>query len=429
VGNTIYFASLLLIPLSIGIAILRYRLWDIDILINRTLVYGTLTVLVVLIYGLIVSAIGGFFHVSGNPIVSLVATGVIAVLFQPLRERLQRAANRLMYGERDDPYQVLSRLGQRLGEASAPGALLPRVVETIAQALKIPYAAISLNQGNDMHIAAAYGQTTSDLVRLPLVYQGETVGELALAMRAPGEAFSKVDLSLLHNIANEAGMAVHAVQLTADLQRSRERLVTAREEERRRLRRDLHDGLGPALGALTLKLDAARNLLTSNPEAVDRMLLELKVQSQAAIADIRRLVYELRPPALDDLGLATALREYASQSAGLNGISISIDMPDSLPPLPAAVEVAVYRIVQEGLNNVVRHSGAGNCHIRLTIDDDLQLEITDDGAGISPDRPSGVGLTSMRERAEELGGTFAAVARPEGGTRLLARLLLAEYEK
>jgi signal transduction histidine kinase len=372
--------------------------------------------------------------VSGNPIVSLVATGVIAVLFQPLRERLQRAANRLMYGERDDPYQVLSRLGQRLGETSTPEALLPGVVETIALALKVPYAAISLRQGNDMQIAAAYGQPTSDLVRLPLLYQGETVGDLALARRAPGEAFSNVDMTLLRNIANEAGMAAHAVQLTADLQRSRERLVTAREEERRRLRRDLHDGLGPTLGALTLKLDAARNLLTTNPEAVDKLLLDLKAQSQAAIADIRRLVYELRPPALDDLGLAMALREYASQIGNLNGLLIVVAMPDSLPPLPAAVEVAVYRIAQEGLNNVVRHSGAANCHIRLAIDDDLELEITDDGAGIPPNdegrsRHSGVGLTSMRERAEELGGTFSATVAPEGGTRLLARLPLSGYDK
>ena len=181
---------------------------------------------------------------------------------------------------------------------------------------------------------------------------------MTLARRAPGNFFSKVDMELLESIAQEAGMAAHAVQLTADLQRSRERLVTTREEERRRLRRDLHDGLGPVLGALTLKLDAARNLLAADPEAVDRLLLDLKAQSQGAIADMRRLVYELRPPALDDLGLASALREYANQCANLGGLRIALEIPETFPVLPAAVEVAAYRIVQEGLNNVVRHARA-----------------------------------------------------------------------
>jgi signal transduction histidine kinase len=444
IGTALYFLALLLMPLSIGIAILRYRLWDINILINRTLVYTSLTALVVTLYVLIVGSLSALLQVSGNLLVSLIATGVIAAVFQPLRERLQRGANRILYGERDDPYRVLSHLGQRLGQAATPEALLPNVVETIAQALKVPYAAIALKQGDDLQTAsmkatlASYGQPESDLVRLPLVYQGETVGELALARRAPGESFSKVDMGLLQSIAHEAGMAAHAVRLTADLQHSRERLVTAREEARRRLRRDLHDGLGPALGAITLKLDAARNLLVSNPERADKMLLELKGQTQAAIADIRRLVYELRPPALDDLGLASALREHAAQLGSLNfpegnpQMSITVDIPDDVPPLSAAVEVAAFRIVQEALNNVVRHANARNCAVRLSINGDLSLtgaliiEVVDDGVGLAPERRSGVGLTSMRERAEELGGTFLAEALPGGGTRIWARLPLAK---
>jgi signal transduction histidine kinase len=364
-------------------------------------------------------------HVSGNLVVSLIATGVIAVIFQPLRERLQRAANRLLYGERDDPYEVLARLGQRLEETSTPEAVLPNVVDSIAQALKIPYAAIALKQGDVLQVAAAHGQPTAEPVRFPLNYQGEPVGELAVARRAPGEAFSKTDMNLLRNIAQEAGMAAHAVRLTADLQRSRERLVTAREEERRRLRRDLHDGLGPVLGALTLKLDAARNLLATNPEAVDKLLLDVKVQAQGAITDIRRLVYALRPPALDDLGLASALREYASQCAGAgDGLAITVDIPRVLPALPAAVEVAVYRIVLEGLNNVVRHAKARSCLVRIVINETLDVEIIDDGIGLPRDRQAGVGLISMRERAEELGGSFMDGSGPEGGTRVFASLPL-----
>lgn len=423
VGTALYVIALLMMPLSIGIAILRYRLWDISILINRTLVYASLTALVVALYVLIVGSLSALLQVSGNLLVSLIATGVIAALFQPLRERLQRGANRILYGERDDPYRVLSSLGQRLGQAATPEALLPNVVETIALALKVPYAEIALKQGDELMTAASHGVPMSDLVRLPLVYQGENVGELALARRAPGETFTKMDMGLLQSIAHEAGMAAHSVQLIADLQRSRERLVTAREEARRRMRRDLHDGLGPALGAITLKLDAALNLLASNPGAVEKMLVELKGQTQTAITDIRRLVYELRPPALDDLGLASALREYAAQCS-LNNMSVSAEIPDNLPPLSAAVEVAVYRIVQEALNNVVRHANARNCVVRLSIDGDFNIEITDDGVGLPPDRRSGVGLTSMRERAEELGGTFSAGALPGGGTRIVARLPL-----
>lgn len=428
-AHTIFFVSVLLVPLSIGIAIMRYRLWDIDILVNRTLVYGALTALVVGLYVLIVGSLSALLQVSGNLLVSLIATGVIAAIFQPLRERLQRGANRLLYGERDDPYRVLSNLGQRLGQATTPGALLPNVVETIVQALKVPYAAIALKQGDELKTAASYGRPGGDLVSLPLVYQGEAIGDMALSPRAPGESFSKGDMALLQNIAHEAGIAARAVQLTADLQHSRERLVTAREEERRRLRRDLHDGLGPVLGALTLKLDAARNLLATNPEAADRILLDLKAQSQGAVADIRRLVYELRPPALDDLGLASALRQHANQISRLNGLPITVEMPETLPALPAAVEVAAFRIVQEGLTNVVRHAKATRCLVRIAINGSLDIEISDDGVGLPPDRQTGIGLISMRERAEELGGSFVAGAGPEGGTRIRARLPLARPAK
>jgi len=166
------------------------------------------------------------------------------VLVQPLRQRLQRGVNRLLYGERDEPYAVLSRLGRRLEGTLAPDAVLPAIVETVAGALKLPYAAIALREGECLAVVAAFGQPVGDPLRLPLVYRHEAVGELLLAPRAPGEPFSPADRRLLDDLARQAGVAAHAVRLTADLQRSRERLVTLREEERRRLRRDPHDGLG-----------------------------------------------------------------------------------------------------------------------------------------------------------------------------------------
>src|SRR5207247_5901746 len=228
-------------PLSFGFAMLRYRLWDIDIIINRTLVYGALTAVVVGVYVLVVGTLGTLLHTFGDFPISLLATGLVAVLFQPLRARLQRGVNRLMYGERDDPYAVLSRLASRLQATLAPESVFPTIVETVAQALKLPYAAIALKQDDEFITAASYGLSQDNPFILPLVYHTEPIGELLLAPRAPGEAFTAADRRLLEDIAHQAGAAAHAVRLPADLQRSREHLVTAREEERRRLRRDLHD--------------------------------------------------------------------------------------------------------------------------------------------------------------------------------------------
>ncbi len=211
-------------------------------------------------------------------------------------------------------------------------------------------------------------------------------------------------------------------RLTIDLQRSREHLVTTREEERRRLRRDLHDGLGPQLATLTLKLETARNRLAHEPLA-DPLLADLTTRTQAAVADIRRLVYALRPPALDELGLLAALNEQVLQYS--DQIPIRLDAPAGLPPLSAAVEVAIYRITQEALTNTVRHAQAHRCDLRLTLEEPaglLSLSIEDDGCGLPPSRGVGVGLTSMRERAEEPGGVWRIEQIPTGGMRVLAQL-------
>jgi signal transduction histidine kinase len=415
-----------IIPLTLAISVLRYRLWDIDLIMNRALVYGALTAGIIALYILLVGALSLLSQTTGSLLISLLATGLIAFLFQPLRERLQRGVNRLVYGERDDPYAVLSRLGQRLEAAYAPESVLPTIIETVAQTLKLPYVAIALNQNGEIKIAAEFGRSKSEPINLPLIYQGEPVGELILAPRAPSEHFTGTERRLLDDLARQAGVAAHAVRLTADLQRSREQLVAAREEERRRLRRDLHDGLGPQLASLALKLETARNRMADNPQAA-ALLTDLSGRTQEAVADIRRLVYALRPPALDELGLVMALREGAMQynQQGINGLNITFDAPENLPPLPAAVEVAAYRIAQEALTNVVRHAEARTCRVRLRLDESLGLlcvEVQDDGKGLLIQRRAGVGLHSMRERAEELGGTLTITSLSTGGTSVLARL-------
>jgi signal transduction histidine kinase len=441
IPDTVLYLALLLIPLSIGVAILRYNLWDIDLVINRTLVYGALTAGVVLLYVLVVGGLGALLQVRGSLIISLIATGLAAVLFQPLRERLQRWVNRLMYGERDDPYAVLSRLASRLESTPAHDAVLPTVTRTVKEVLKLPYAEIQLRREDGFETAAAAGDPVDDELRLPLVYGGETVGQLVLGSRAGEEGFSDTERRLLEDLAHQIGASAHAalmtdeaLRLSADLQRSRERLVEAREEERRRLRRDLHDGLGPQLSSQALTIDAVRALMRRDPDAAEELLLELKADAQHAVTDVRRLVYGLRPPALDDLGLIGALRETAEQY-GTKGLSVSVEAPDKLPPLSAAVEVAAYRIAQEALTNVARHAEASTCTVSLALEEArvLCVEVRDDGCGIpDPQENSsvraGVGLTSMRERASELGGTLLVEPLPAGGTRVRARLPLPKEE-
>ncbi len=296
-GNTGIYFSMLMIPLSMGVAILRYRLFDIDPIINRALVYGALTACVVGTYVLVVGYLGAVFRTGVNLLFSLIATGVVAVLFAPLRDRLQRGVNRLMYGERDDPYAVISRLGERLEATLAPESALSTIVETVAGALKLPYAAITLEQNGRFARTAEHGTPPEEPIVLPLTYGAEVVGQLVLAQRSPEEPFSPADKRLLGDLARQAGAAVHAVRLAADLQRSREQLVTAREEERRRLRRDLHDGLGPRLAAHTLKAGSARSLYPRDPAAADALLSELETDMEGAMSEVRRLVYDLRPPA------------------------------------------------------------------------------------------------------------------------------------
>jgi signal transduction histidine kinase len=404
--------SILGIVVAAGIAITRYRLYDIDLVVNRTLVYGALTIIIVGVYMLIVGGLGTLFQARGNLVIAILATGLVAVLFQPLRDRLQQGVNRLFYGQRDDPLGALSQLGRRLETAITPEEVLPMLVKTIAQTMKLPYVAISLRTGERFRIAAQSGDEVPEAITLPLVYQGESVGQLITGPRS--------------------------VQLTAALQHSRLRLVTTREEERRRLRRDLHDGLGATLAALNLEVGSLKRAIRDDPEKAEALADEFRADIRATIEDIRRLVYELRPPTLDQLGLVAAVRAQAIRSTrpdehrpDINEdpmVEVRIEAPDELPPLPAAVEVAAYRITQEALTNVVRHSQARHCIVRLDMSEDLEVEVVDDGVGVpfGHQRNGGLGLLSMRERAMELGGTCVIEPAPGGGTRVTASLPLLE---
>ncbi len=354
------------------------------------------------------------------------ATGLVAALFQPLRARLQRTVNRLVYGDRDDPNAVLAQLGRRLEVSLDPGEVFPTLSETVVQALRLPYVAVGLQRRQGLELVAEYGRPRQGAERFPLRYQEEAFGELIVEPRDRDVPFDEAERRLLETVARQASAAAYAARLNEDLQRSRERLVSAREEERRRLRRDLHDGLGPRLASQALKLEAARELLENEPERAEALIAGLLEQSQDALHEVRRLVYGLRSPALDELGLVAALREYLRQDLP-PALRFTLEAPEPLPVLPAAVEVAAYRIVQEAVTNVIRHAQATVCQVRLELvatPQVLTIEVIDNGVGLPPERTPGVGLQAMRERAEELGGSFE-ISSPEGGSRLEALLPLA----
>lgn len=421
--------AFLALPAGIAVAILRYRLYAIDLIINRTLVYGLLTIVVIGGYALAVGLVGALVSARSGFVVSLVATGVVAVSFQPLRARAQRVVNRLTYGERDEPYTAIARLGRRLEGALHPDAVLSTIVDTIGDTLALDYVAIAETPETAAGEAAAeFGSASEPAIAFPLVHQGRQVGELRLSPR-PGERLRERDRRLIEDLAPQVAAAVHAVGLTEELRVARQRVVELREEERRRIRRDLHDGLGPALAGLTFTLEAARNVAVTDLARADQLLGTATEQLQTMIGDIRKLIYGLRPPTLDELGLAASLRGLGERAA-MPKTEVSVHARDPLPPLPAAVEVAAYWITQEALTNVKRHANARVCDVRLQVESGLlQLEIEDDGQGLAQ-ATTGIGLHSMQERAAEVGGTCVVHSRGDGrGTRVIAtlpRAILAE---
>jgi signal transduction histidine kinase len=405
---------------TLAIPVVRYRLWAIDTVIRRSAAYALVTVAVAGLFAVIAAA--------GTVLASqrtgfILAAAVAAVAFAPARSYSQRLVDRLFYGQRNDPYRALSELGRRLAAVVAPGEVLPALVTAVAESLHLPYVAVE--RPADGSVLAAAGQpVTAAAVRTerwPLSYHGAEVGVLVAQPRRGEQAFDPRDRAVLDDIARQAGAAVHAEALTADLLDSRQRLVSAREEERRRLRRDLHDGLGPLLTSIGLNIDAARTRAGRQPAGgpsadVGLLLGRAKDASTQAIADLRGIVYGLRPSSLDDLGLAGAIGAHIRRlGEGVDG-RITLEA-GGLTELPAAVEVAAFRIAVEAVNNAVRHAQARRYQVRLAIDRPGQLlvEVCDDGAGREP-WPPGVGLSAMRERTAELGGTLTAGPGPGGGT-------------
>lgn len=401
-----------LLPLLLVVAVVHDGMLDIAVIVRRAVTYAVLTVLAAGVYVAVVGVVwigwGG-----RTSVLALVGTGAVALALQPLRTFTQRWVSRRVYGGRDEPYEVLTSMARRLGDAPATSEVLPELAREIAESLRLPAVAIELDLETSgvAEVAASWGPPDAAIVEFPLVHAGAEIGRLRVAPRTPTEGFTARERALLADLARHAGIVAHDARLAADLRRSRLDLVVAREEERRRLRGDLHDGLGPTLASVSLGLDAAAAQLRGDDDLV-ALLNELNGEVREAMEDIRRLVYGLRPPALDELGLVRAIEAFARSGEVVDG--------DELPPLPAAVEVAAYRVTVEAITNVRRHAQASSCRVHVRAADGvLRIVVVDDGVGLGGHAP-GVGMVSMRQRAADLGGQLAVGTAAGGGTEVRA---------
>jgi two-component system NarL family sensor kinase len=410
------------VPAAMTLAVLRYRLYDLDRVINRSLVWLVMTLLLIGGFVAIVAILRDLVMRGSTSNASLVATGLIAVAFEPVRRRVQRFVDHLLYGERDDPYKVIVNLGDLHGQTTDPDAMLPLLTSAIAGSLRVPYVAVRVAGPDGPRLVAEYGRTGTHLEEFDMVARGETLGQLLVATRGVGDRFTARERRLLADVAQYFAAVTETTRLIRDLQDSRERLIMAREEERRRLRRDLHDGVGPALTGVGMQVRAARKA-ADEPERVRRILDVMTADLQACRSEVRQLLEDLHRPAELDRGLEAALR---AQCQRFHSPSLTVDLhvASHLDGLPAAIEVAAYRIVSEALTNVAKHAKAGSCRITVDADRALSIDVVDDGIGILPARngDGGVGLESMRARAAELGGECVVTPGDPGGTAVRVQL-------
>lgn len=406
--------------IGLAVAVLRYQLFDIDRIVNRALVYFGLTLSIIVLYVLVIGYLSYLFQSQGNFLISLAATGAVAVLFAPLHRSMQRGVNRLMYGERDEPYELLMRLGRQFETALNSSDGLALTVETVASALKLPYVALALSGEEMLQVAAQYGTPQNQVVIFPMVIAGQRIGELRAATRSADEPFSQVDLQLMDNLARQISVTAHAHLLGLRLEQARLRLVTERGEARKQLGRDLHDDVGHQLTALVQQLEHLKKVMQKDSSGAEVTFSTMNQQLVSLTTHVRELAHQLYPPELELLGLAGALRE---RTLGHPNLNVMFDAPDDLPVLPAEIETAVYYITLEALTNIEKHAQAHCCRIALKLEPSLpmptlELSIRDDGRGMAESSTSGIGMLSMQARAAEVGGTFTMEPLQGGGTAI-----------
>lgn len=396
---------------AVAVGVLRYRVLGVDVIVRRTLTYALLTGLVVLV---LVGAVAAATRlVPTGPLPELVAAVLVAVVLSPARDRIQRGVDRLLYGERDDPVAALSRLTTSMDSVD-DDHLLPSVLEALARALRVDGVAVAGT------VTASYGVLPEAPERVPLVFAGEHHGDLLVGLRRGEPQLSDADRRLLVALAPLLAAVVRSLSLAADVRAEQSRVVEATQVERARLRQELHDGLGPSLTGIGLGLEALQPSVDARgAEMVER----LRSEAADALTETRRIIDDLAPVALDGDSLPAAIRRRVEQVSAATGLDVTFTSPDDLTDLPVPVTVAAYRIVDEALTNVVRHAGASRCRVQIAVEGCLHLEVSDNGVGPGAARAGGVGLPSMRGRAERLGGRFT-LSDADPGTTVTADLPL-----
>jgi signal transduction histidine kinase len=449
--NALSTGAAALVPIAIGIAIFRYRLYDIDVVINKTLVYGSLAAFITAVYVAIVVGLGSLIaqhSAQAGFWLSIAATAVVAVAFQPVRARVQHLANRLVYGRRATPYEVLAQFAERTAGTYATEELLPRMARILAEGTAARRADVWLQAGGVFRDDATWppGEPPLPEARagtdgllavpgadrvLPVRYQGEMLGALSVSKR-PGESLTPAESKLLADLAAQAGLVLRNVglweQLTARLEEiraSRQRLVAAQDEERRRIERNIHDGAQQQLVALTIKLNLTEGLIGTDPEGERELLAELRQEAASAVEDLRDLARGIYPPLLAGEGLAAALRAQAAKSP----VPTSVDA-DDITRYPQDVEAAVYFCVLEALQNVAKYAEASSARVRLAVSgDELRFEVADDGAGFDPGTKAlGTGLQGMADRLSAHDGVLDVRSAPGAGTVVTGRLRVRVLE-
>lgn len=414
---------------SITIGVLEPEIVDVDALMGGTVVWATVAATVIVLDLLLVTGLDAVLGARLDERDATLLLLLVAVtIYAPVRARLTALVRRALVGRRGDRYAVITQLAARLEQSGEVSSQLPELTAAVASAFKLDFVRVEVFGHGGGAVSATHGIPPAEVREVPIRYGDDEVGRLELPARGVRSMLSRRDQTLLLDVVRQAAMAVRSSRLAHDLQLSREQLVLAREEDRRRIRRDLHDGLGPVLGGVAMRLDAAGNALDADPESTRRLVAQSRQDITEALADVRRLVHGLRPPALDDLGLLAALHQQAERMTSTD-LAVSVEA-EQVPPLPAAVEVAAYRIASEALTNTARHARARRAYVRLEgAGAALLVEVADDGRGIEPDVVAGVGLRSIRERAEELGGRTEITCPSEGGTTVRAWLPMSRVEE
>jgi signal transduction histidine kinase len=412
-------AGLVAVPAAVAVGVLRYRLLGVEVVIRRTLQFAVLTALVVAVYAAATAATSALVGTGSR----VVAAAAVALVLLPLRDRLQGWVDRLVYGARRDPLAAIRRVGASASTVSADP--LPAVVGSVADAIRASFVAIIDADG--AVLAAAGTDGGRGRLSYPLTSAGLQVGELMICPARGETALAAADAQLIAALVTPVAAIVHAAQLTRRLARAHDRTLAAAQRERSRIRRDLHDGLGPSLSGVALGLEAVQAALPGDTQTAADLTVRMRTEIVSAVEDVRRIIDELRPAALEDVGLVQALRERAASLAARSssGLIVEFRAAEPMPDLPEQVEIAAFRIAEEAMTNVLRHAHANRCEVRLEVADALVVSVSDDGVGLPRQtRPDGVGLASIRQRAAELGGCCTVEPAIPSGVIVCARFPL-----